>query len=89
MLPFFDIIFIMSEIAVDGVGYAAWLVYSLVVIISYGCMLIFKSSVMLLEAVRVIKMDAKTVVPLLEVFRAFRMRDSYPQIATTWQEISG
>ena len=96
----FDILFILSQLTVDGIGYAAWLVYALVRHNFFSFFLTLTNvqlSAVFLETVRVVKMDvirdieAKAVIPylpILALFRAARMRDSTIEMSPGWKEVS-
>ena len=93
----FDILFILSELTVDGIGYAAWLVYALVRHNYFFTLTNMQLSAVLLETVRVVKVevirdiDAKAVglyLPILQLLQAARMGDSAIEISSGWKEVS-
>ena len=94
----FDIIFILSELTVDGIGYAAWLLYVLVSHKFFFFTFInVQLSAVLLETIRVIKVDAmrdidaKEVIPhlpILGLFRSVRIRHSAIEMSPGWKKVS-
>ena len=94
----FDLLFILGELAVEGIGYAGWVVYALVRHCLGGELLIYQVSAMGAEVLRTVKMDlqggidAKTVLPYLpvmELLRVVRMKDPAMDMTPTWKTIRG